>query len=54
MQFLLGVTAAVFFMFATVIGAHACSASNSKSATISGQVNTPEISIMIPKPKTGG
>ena len=54
MQYLIGAPALVLFLLATIIGAQACSASHSKSVGISGPINTAEISIATPKPKTGG
>ncbi len=53
MQYLLGVTSTVFFILATVIGAHACSASHSKSVGISSSIHTADVPIVTPKPTPG-
>ena len=54
MKYLLGVISAVFFILATVMGAHACSASHSKSVGISSSIPTADVPIVTPKRKTGG
>jgi hypothetical protein len=54
MKLLLSVTAAGLFVLATVTAAHACGGGHGKSVGISTPVNTAEMPIMTPKPKTGG